>query len=602
MCGILGIINKNGKPVNDALIDKFPGLLASAYKRGPDASRFIELEKKSVLFGSNRLAIVDLRDVANMPMMSHDGSAYIAFNGEIYNFKEIKKILRDKGYIFYNESDTEVVLNAYLEWGTEFVKKLNGMFAFAIWDSKKRKLILGRDRYGIKPLFYYENESYIIFSSDIRSILVSGLVTKEINYNSLTSYIYLRFSLGTQTMIKSVNSLDLAEIIEWDLINNNKKSNIYWTPAFSISQDMSIEYGTEKLKSLYIDSVKKMTMGDVKSAILLSGGIDSASIVGSLRQINNDDIFTYSCKYENTTDISDISKSVTFTNAGIDETGAASYIASHFNTIHQNVSITENDIDTFFSDMIADFGQPHASTDAFGHYMLAKKVGEKFKVVLAGIGSDEFLGGYTELYFQKDARLLKNNMTAMDFINIYSNLDDPTGNVIKVLKNDFRFTKYFINYIENKLDFFPKNLKNEILNKHACFEMFTDLPGWELDQADRLYMASSVEVRPTFLDNDLINFLLTIPASYKYNNGIEKWVFKKAMKDILPLDVINRKKFPSLSIPRDWYNKKWFTDRVANLMEDPLPYWDMNYLKKNQNDFELIYRVIVFEEWYRNLI
>lgn len=606
MCSILGIVNKGKKPLNPIYEEKFPDLLSITSHRGPDESRIEKIDDQ-VLFGSNRLSIVDIAAKATMPIVDSSKNYWIVYNGEIYNFQEIRNELLQKGYSFQTHTDTEVILYAYIEWGEKCIDQFNGMFAFVIWDRKNEKCLIARDRFGIKPLYYYEANEEIIVSSDIRPILNLPNVKHEIDEQAMTSYMLLRFIPGAKSIVKNVYKLECGQYICWDLKKGTKEEHTYWKPSFK-PLDASFKDATLMLRDKYKDAVERVLMGDVKPGVLLSGGIDSSSIVAMMYELGRRDIETFSCRFEGKESPSTISSdhAFSFTKGGFDESHYVKLITDKFNTKHTVFTVTENDLERYFVDIITAFGEPNASTDAIGHYFLAKMIRDHTKVVLAGVGADELLGGYINIYFKEGGRLLSEKLRALDYLYLYSNLDNQDADSSTFLNASYKDKEYIESYVNEKVGYFPiEKYPNEKVNEHAFFEIYTDLSGWELEQGDRMYMASAVELRPVFLENQFANFALQIPSEFKYKDGIEKKIFKEALRNSLPKDIIERQKFPSLGTPSCWYQKKWFNERVDQLRTDPLPFWDTEQVSKlfevseEKRDFEILYRIIVFEEWYR---
>ncbi len=340
--------------------------------------------------------------------------------------------------------------------------------------------------------------------------------------------------------------------------------------------------------------------------ILLSGGIDSATLIGMIDQLGIKNTLTFSCAYGGSSNPKQIvDKDFSFTQGVEDESYYSSMLAKRFCTKHRVLSINENDIEDSFSDMVNDLGEPLASTDAIGYYLFAKKLSQYVKVAISGTGSDEFLGGYVNMYF-KNGSLLKDDLKPLDYLRLFSNLDNPTIDASSYLADNIVDNTYCYNLVESTLSQFPiKKYPKEKVNEHVFFELFFDLPGWELNVADKVYMTSSVELRPAFLDNDFIDYALTIPSEYKYYKGEEKHILKEAVKNIVPPEILRRRKYPGLVTPKKWYEKKWFMERLNKIKKDPLPFWNTEKLQKLINrdpadlDFDLLYRIIVFESWYK---
>ena len=606
MCSILGIIQKDSWPGLDppALLGR---MLALTKMRGPDDS-CIECVAPGIFLASNRLSIIDLSANGRMPLANGAGTRWIVFNGELYNYQELRDQLQQAGYVFHSGSDTEVVLHAYEAWGPSCVDRFNGMFAFAIWDGERRQLFLGRDRFGIKPLYFYENDRVLLFSSDIRPLLLFPGVSREIDAGALSAFLHLRFVPGTRSIFKAIHKLGLGETRTWDQAKGHSTSRVYWRPEFHPS-DRPLDELTATLYSKLEAAVRHSLVGDVPIGILLSGGIDSAAVVAMVHRLQHTAVQTMSSTYRSAgSQAHPIAATAPFmlVNNIEDESYYSDLVAREFGTRHHTFHIHEEEVSAQFDRMVFDLGEPLASVDALGHYLLARHVGSHVKVALTGTGSDELLGGYTNMYFNKERHLLRDGCTPLDYLRLFSDFNNQHLHLTDYLIPELADDSYTYDLVQTVLGRFPSQAyPDERVNELAFFELFFGLAGWELDQADRAYMAASVEVRPVFLDNDFADFALTIPSRYKYQEGQDKWILKQALRGVLPNAVIDRQKFPGLGLPRAWYGKAWFQQRLAALAAHPLPFWHQPALVAllargtHQQDFEVLYRLVIFETWYR---
>jgi len=606
VCSLLGIVSRK-KSLSPEIEAAFEPMLEASKNRGPDDT-CIKKFGDNVIFGSNRLTIVDLSNNGRIPMPDEDERYWVIYNGEIYNYKELRLELEQKGYHFKSTSDTEVVVNGYKEWGRETLSKFNGEFAFAIWDTKEQELFIARDRFGIKPLYYMETPDYLILSSDFRAFLRFPGFEREIDLEALTSYMYLRYVTGSKSILKGIKKVLPAESICWNLKKRTRASKIFWKPNF-VPITASESEISMTLHDKVRDAVEHSLTGDVDVGVLLSGGLDSSAIVGMMSKLGKKPIKTFSCSYKQTNAESvEIGRKKTFSLVDTveDESYYSDIVAKKFKTNHVVIQIQEDDVENHFSQMVYEMGEPMASTDALGHYLLGRELKKYVKVAVTGLGGDELFGGYIELFFGKNGRQLTEKVDAAEYLRLYSTIGGELD-AGKYLKKKYVKKGYFKKYVSQVISKFPiKKYPKEKVNEFMFFLLFVDLVGWELEQSDRIYMASSIESRPVFLENGLADYAISILSKLKFTkNGNEKYILKKALAEVLPSEIVNRKKFPGLGTPRKWYSKPWFNKRLKELKKNPLEIWDKRALnqllsgKMSDAKLEVLYRIILFEEWYK---
>ncbi len=585
MCSILGVISRTGE-VEPALAQRLPAMLALSRKRGPDESH-LEWIEPGVVLGSNRLRIIDLSARSRMPLSDPAGQSWISFNGEVYNHRELRALLEHKGHRFRTESDTEVVLHAFLEWGVNCLRRLNGMFAFAIWDVRARQLFAARDRFGIKPFYYRDDGTHLVVSSDVRPFFLLPGFRRELDCGALTAYLHLRFVPGTRSILQGVSRLAPGEWKRWDFRRGTCEGGKFWEPSYEPWAATEEELAGQLLDHL-TNAVSRATTGDVPPDVLLSGGLDSSAVVALLRRLGREKVRSFSCSFSRDGAASPIRSDQGFNHVGSveDESYYSDLVARRFRTAHQDVPLGECQPEVF-REMVYHLGEPLASTDALGHYLFARSLEGRARVVLSGTGSDELLGGYAEMYFKPGCRLMRADLEPLDYLRLFANPDDPRGCVADCLRREYRDDGYCHDHVHL-----------------AFFELAFGLPGWELDQADRLYMACSIELRPVFLENQLADFALSIPSRYKYARGQEKYILKRALAGLLPEEVVGRQKFPSLGTPRRWYGMEWCRSYIEKLREDPLPIWDPARIHRlldqpaDSINYDALYRLVAFEAWH----
>jgi len=555
MCGICGIINKNGSEVNYDILEKMTRVLKH---RGDNAWGLKILNNAG--FGHQRLSILDLSDKANQPMSSDDKRYWIVFNGEIYNFQSIKKEL-EKYYIFKTTSDTEVVLYSWIHWGKNCLEKFNGMFAFAIWDSVEKKLYCIRDRLGVKPFFYYEGNDLFIFASEIKSILLHPEVKKEIDIKGLSDYLSLGYITGEKTIFKNIKKLLPGRFLKLD---NNGEKNIerYWDIRghFRKKHSGSIE---DNIKTLLENAVKLRLVSDVDIGFFLSGGIDSSAVMKfAARHYNNPVAYSLGFHEESYSELPYVEK---FTN----ELG-----------IKKHITIFSPPGEDFLKKLMWFYDQPFGDTSCVPTFQLCKFASEKVKVVLSGDGGDEMFGGYETNRADLMAHYGYNNIPLWKYIlKMFSKCINLMPADFSKVSTDYKL-KQFLNYGHLPLIkahyswrlLFNDREKEKLLNQditnslseYDSFSYFDELASeaeeynpfqkiiyidfntWLSDdiltKVDTAGMAHSLEIRSPFLDRYVIEYAVSIPENYKFDLFNTKKILKKSLSEELPDYIIKRKK------------------------------------------------------------
>lgn len=581
MCGIAGKLFFDPERFpNHELIEK---MCSTLIHRGPDDSGYFV--DRNFGFGMRRLSIIDLES-GHQPIFNEDGSLAIIFNGEIYNYKYLKSNLESKGHIFKTNSDTETILHCYEEYGIDFVHKLNGMFAIAIWDSRERKLTLVRDRLGIKPLYYYLDNEKFLFGSEIKAIIEDRSIPRELNISALNQYLSYTFVPAPFSIFKNIHKLKPGHL----LVVKNGDVNVkrYWELNPSEDEVKSEADFIEEFDDFFNDSVKLRMISDVPLGVFLSGGIDSSAIVAAMSQNSTQTVKTFSIGFKN--------------DARHDETCFAKMISEMYGTEHQ-VFYVDYDVVNLLPKYIHQFDEPFADYAAFPTYVVAKMAQEHVKVVLTGDGGDEVLAGYKRHYAERVAqvykrvpRLIRNSF--MDSIFASGRKLLPISNrlydYVKFAQyknklvdldarerymrsffyekfNDSKRSRLFVD-AENAFPGYPIEAFKEhwlgnddnLLNQ-LYFDVMTNLPDDMLTKVDRATMAVSLEARVPFLDHRLVKFSFTIPSKYKISLWETKRFLRKAVKGKLPRKIIKRPKH-GFSSPID----KWLREDLAELVRDTL--------------------------------
>ena len=632
MCGITGVFAFN-------LVGKFNKIHTAAAtnalsKRGPDFHN-VYLDEW-VGLGHRRLSIIDTTAVAHQPMWDDSQRYCIIFNGEIFNYQELKQELTAKGISFFSQSDTEVLLKLYILEKEKCLNKLNGFFAFCIYDKQEQSFFVTRDRYGIKPLLYLFDEHKFIFASEMKAILHYG-IEKNIDYNSLLTYLQLNYIPAPNTIFKNVKKLLPGHYLT---ISNSQLTihNYYQVPfdsELAKSNPISYDSAKQKLSELLEASVKRRLISDVPLGAFLSGGIDS-SVVTGLASKHKPDLHTFSICFRD--------------EKFFDETEYAKLVAKHFKTEHTVFSLTNNNLYEHVHSILDYIDEPFADSSAINVYILSRETRKHATVALSGDGADELLAGYNK--HAAAYRILnkgwKENLVGMLhplWKSMPQSRNNPLANKARQLarfadgmklNSKERYWKWAgfadestaRNLLSEKskaeLNGSYHKLKNDLLKSIPDHESINDilltdvkmvLPNDMLTKVDLMSMANSLEVRVPFLDYQVVNFLFSLPDNFKINANIRKRILQDTFKDMLPPELYNRPK-KGFEVPL----LKWFRAEMKSLIIDDLllkrniedqgifNYTEIEKLKRqlfssNPGDVHArIWGLIVFQWWWKKYI
>lgn len=506
MCGIAGIIHLKGEPVSQDILKKMTDAIAH---RGPDGEgHWIE---ENVGIGHRRLAIIDLSPRSHQPMISGDNRYVFSYNGEIYNFRELRTELQTAGYKFRSETDTEVVLNALTHWGTAALERFNGMFALALWDRKERRMLLARDRYGIKPLYIAQQGNYFWFASEQKAILSDNRFQRSLDKPALFEYFTFQNIFTDKTLLTDIKLLPAGHqmSIELDAGKAIVKRTRYWDFWFrEPTRPARKEEYVEELARLFNQAVNRQLIGDVEIGAYLSGGIDSGSITAiAAHQFPN--MKTFTCGF-------DLS-SASGIELGFDERASAEAMSGRFKTEHYELVLKAGDMERSLTDLTWHLEEPRVG-QSYPNYYAAKLAGNFLKVVLSGAGGDELFGGYpwryyravvsqdfdhyVDKYYEFWQRLIPNRYMSRVFRPIWNDVKDVETRDI--------FKNVFLTH-ENAL-----SRPEDFINHSLYFEAKTFLHGLFVME-DKLSMAHGLETRVPFMDNDLVEFAMKCPVNLKLN-------------------------------------------------------------------------------------
>lgn len=533
--------------------------------RGPDDTGFHV--KDNIGLGQSRLSIIDLSG-GKQPIYNEDRSVCVIFNGEIFNYIELREPLEKKGHVFRTKSDTEVIVHSYEEYGKDFLNRLNGQFAIALWNEKNQELLLARDRVGICPLFYSSSPGAFIFGSEIKALFRHPLVTPEIDPHGLDQIFTLWINVPPRTSFKKIHELPPGHYMT--ITREAVETHRYWKynfPDINEYEDMPLSYYTETLKEKLYDAVTIRLRADVTVAAYLSGGLDSSIITSLVKKYHDNDLITFS---------------VSFHDPGFDERKYQEEMVRHINTDHRIIEADYENIGNAFPDVIRLAEKPMIRTAPAPLYILSGLVRENgIKVVLTGEGADEFFGGYNIFKEDKirrfwakypDSKLrpvllsalypyISRDPRAENFWRLFfkKGLEDTGNNFYSHMirwKNTSGIKRFFTDAYQK--DFDEKRVLCEVgeyadpemerwhpLCRAQYLEALLFLPGYLLSsQGDRMMMGHAVEGRFPFLDHNVIEFAASIPPKYKIRVLNEKYILKEAYKDILPETITARDKQP----------------------------------------------------------
>ena len=544
MCGICGITWTDKDLIK---------LMGNACKhRGPEQEGFYLDDDVSLC--CERLRVMDLRDIGGQPIHNEDETVWAVQNGEIYNFKKLKNNLEQKDHKFYSNTDTEVLVHLYEEYGENFVDYLDGMFACAIWDLKNKKLIIARDRLGVKPLYYWFKNKHLIFASEIKSILQYEEVKREINHEGLSQFVTYAYTIDGQTLLKDINELLPGHKLTYDLLEKTIEVKKYW--------DLKLEKNTfsenenfEKVKKLLEDAVEKRRISDAPLGALLSGGLDSSVMVAILNKFSEKPIKTFTTGFGN----------------DLDEFEEAKIVAEHCGTDHNEIMIDFSDLTKSLPKILWHMELPFGRPSILSNYMVSKEIKKFVTVAYTGEGSDELFGGYNRyLPFVKDSNFFQKTknyeaVTSGFFKDETMRSEIFSDNVLKHLKNNNHPSVVFKNLLK-------RNSEYGVLNNVLYFELKTEIPGAQTWRIDRTASAHAIELREPFLDYKLIEYTASVPDNLKINPDKEftkKYLLQKIGTDLLPEKIVKRKKFP-WGIPFYEYFRVEFLPIAKTLIEESI--------------------------------
>lgn len=606
MCGIIGKIS------NKIDIEKFIKMRDTLSHRGPDDEGLFINDSNQVALGHRRLSIIDLTKAGKQPMSNEDGTIWITYNGEIYNFKTIRRELIEKGHIFKSNTDTEVIIHGYEEWDVDILKKLNGMFAFGIWDDNKKILFLARDRVGIKPLYYFYDEKRFIFASEIKAIVKDEKIKREIHPDAIKYYFTLGYIPNPLSIWKKIKKLPQGCYLIYNLEKELEISN-YWNLKLKNESD-NLKNIIKKIEQYLEKSIEFRLISDVPIGVLLSGGIDS-SLITALAYKKDSKLTSYSIGIETI-----IEKDLKYVDI---------FLKSIPITNKKNI-LSSNNINDYLDKILFHYDEPFGISSIFPTFLLMETIYNEKKVIISGDGGDEVFAGYDWYKLYKKYYFLLSLFQILNYVfnrfknKIFRRVYDRFGNTIKMFSSKglarYRLAhRYYFKYEElreiltdkilDQLENSNIEYKYDMDNSNSIkrlqfFDFKTFLVDHVLVKVDRASMAYSIELRVPFLDHNLIEYILSLPDKIIYRRGKLKYLLKKLSKSFLPKEIIYRSKrgFDAPIEKLGFIQKNIHILKNSELVNDGFikKKYIRNVLNTPIHNLEpRIWLIILLELWYR---
>jgi len=619
MCGICGRYNfASQAPVERRDLEK---MTRTMVHRGPDDEGYYL--DGALGFGFRRLSIIDLEG-GHQPMSDREKTVWVVFNGEIYNFPELKRDLEDLGHVFQTRCDTEVIVLGYKQWGDEVLNRLNGMFGLAIWDTRQKRLVIARDRFGVKPVYYRVDKGQLYFGSEIRAVIATANERPEVNPVALNLFLRYRFTPSPHTLFAGVKKLAPGSMLTFEKGALSLRVWYRFKPV-PFSPVKSVGEAREELLELYKRSVKRHLLSDVPVGLLLSGGIDSALLL-ALMNLNGEAWRTYTVGYG--------------TSFVDDELADAAETAAGLSSQHTAVLLDRKTFEETLPRIVSCMEEPVATSSIVPMYFVSERAREDVKVALMGQGADELFGGYNRHLGIQYGRLwrglpkwvrapvasairaLPRNET---FKRGIQSLDIPDRlrryqNVLSLLpgyKIDGLFQDGIIGSTTGDeiltcwQQFAPLMSETDELGGFQFLELRSTLPDELLMYVDKLSMAHSLEARVPYLDKEIVEYAERLPANFKVRNGSQKWLHRQVCQNLLPAKILKRKKRGfATNVVDDWFRTAKRQKIDDNFLDHGSPIYKylrysavremLEQHRAGQNDnHKILFSLVVFEEWLK---
>ena len=623
MCGICGIYNFDGAPADQSLVRRMTDAIAH---RGPDGDG--EFFANHVGFGHRRLSIIDVAGGAQ-PIGNEDGTVQTVYNGEIYNYVELREELEKYGHVFKTHSDTECIVHGYEQWGVDCVSRFNGIFAFALWDANQRRLFIARDHLGVKPLYYIQLGKKLLFASEIKALLTDPDCPREVDLKALGQLFTLRYVASPDTLFDGIKKLPPGHFMLADGKSLQIRRFWNWTPK--INHDIKESDAVEQYRSLVEDAVRLQMRSDVPVGLFLSSGIDSGALLALMNKYGGNPVHTFTIGFE------DGDKT--------NETDDARAVAKMFGADHSEMVIGPKEYQDYYERYLLDLEEPVGNESAAAFYFVSLLASKKVKVALTGQGADEPWAGYprhmgaklSAIYSRLPVALTQHVLTPV--VSHFAKDEKLRRGVLSLSEPDplQRFVKIYSFYSsEQKKRLYQPWLTNHLSSngveaRHALSRLFSDVKGADplsqmlyidtranlpddlLMVGDKTSMANSLEARVPFLDYRLVEFVETLPPGLKVHGFSQKYLHKKAIEKWLPKDMIYKKK-KGFANPVD----QWLRGRMRSYIDECLmsdtsrvrKYFNTGYIKElvgrheagEEHNLRHIYLLLSFELWHRAFI
>ena len=622
MCGIVGKINFD--PTEHVAREQIERMADSVRHRGPDDSGVWTSGNAGL--GHRRLSIIDLSSSGRNPMCNEDQTVWIVFNGEVYNFQQLRPTLEARGHRFKSRTDTEVVLHAYEEYGLDCVRHFRGMFAFAIWDTRLRRLLLARDRLGVKPLFHAVTSSGILFGSEIKAILAAGEIDYDPDPIAIHQFLMLQCIPSPRTAFQDIKKLPPASILVWQE-GHEPRIEKYWNPDYSRPSRENKHDVVRQVRDLVQEATEIRLIADVPIGLFLSGGIDSACVLAATRRAVPGKIQTFS---------------VAFGHRDFDESRYARLLSKHFATEHHELEVTPDAVQSL-PQIAGLFDEPFADSSAIPTYYLCKYTSQHVKVALSGDGGDEAFGGY-QRYLALKSLISLSRVPGSRFLSalvpfvprqtlgrsrqrylhellalVNRSPKEQYRTIFLAMMDESRWTALYSDSFRQLIDgadlgtfmlgWDLPSVPNDLTRAMAS-DTLSYIPDDLNVKVDICSMAVSLEVRSPFLDHKLVEFSATIPSSLKIRGTTQKYILRQAFKDELPLEILRRGKM-GFGVPiREWMRNElrdfvrdsllssssrigdiFQRDKIAQILDE--------HIQGKRNWHTQLWYVLILENWFQ---
>jgi len=621
MCGIAGWYDSENTDDSRVLLSRMLSIIAH---RGPDdEGQYFE---GPVALGMRRLSIIDVQG-GHQPISNEDRTVWVVFNGEIYNFHELRRELEAKGHVFATRTDTEVIVHGYEEWGDEFIIRLNGIFGFALWDSKRRRLLLARDHFGVKPLYYHQSGSRLTWASEIKALLVDPMIPRRVDLESLDLYLTFRFVPSPRTMFAGIRKLPPGHY----LVNDEQGCRVkrYFTPVAESESRLTEGDQISLLQEGLAAAVRRQMISDVPVGALLSGGVDSGVVVAIMRQLSDSPIRTFTVGFEGDDDVNELEE--------------ARRTASLFGTVHEQVLLSRIDYQKMLQKISWYLDEPIATTSALAMYSVCKLASQHVKVVLTGQGADEPFAGYPRHLGERYGafyRYFPASVRESVIRPLIESLPRSEGlkHAVRSLGTEDiteRFSQEYAVFSEAmKASLWQPEMLGHSSSHHTCevidywrrgvghldplvqmtyVDARLSLSDYLLTYGDKMSMANSIEARVPFLDVEYMRLAEALPASFRIHGITQKYIHKKAIAKWLPPEVIGRRK-RGFETPVD----RWFRSELSGYVRTMLlsegaacpTYFRPaaiealigEHISGRHNHQRQLFSLLMFELWHRQFI